>query len=190
MVTLLIRIGSVGVVTSIATLLLSFVGAGPATPRRLLVIVLGGIGLLVLARSRTFNRMLTPLIERSLARYTTLPLRDYADLLNLREDYRIAEIDVGEDTWLANQELKDLHLSDEGVLALGVKRSGEDYIGAPPADFCLRPGDLLLVYGREHRLQELSTRTSGDEAAHREAKNEHEQDLDEQRKQIKQMSTV
>lgn len=36
----LIRLGSVGVVTSIATLLLSFVGAGQATPGRLLALLL------------------------------------------------------------------------------------------------------------------------------------------------------
>lgn len=39
--TILIRLGSVGAVTSIATLLLSFVGAGGAAPERLLVLLVG-----------------------------------------------------------------------------------------------------------------------------------------------------
>jgi uncharacterized protein YhhL (DUF1145 family) len=74
---MLIRLGSVGVMTSIATLLLSFIGAGQATSERLLVLLLGVFVLLALARSQVFHRMLTPLIKRLLARYTTLDLRDY-----------------------------------------------------------------------------------------------------------------
>lgn len=186
----LIRLGSVGVVSSIATLLLSFVGAGQATPERLLVLVLGIFVLLGLARSRIFNRMLTPLIERLLARYTTLDLRDYAALLHLREDYRIVEIEIGEYTWLANHTIGELSLGDEGILVLGVKRSDEDYIGAPPNELCLRPGDLLVLYGRKHRLDELSTRALSNQAAHREAKAEHKRDLDEQRKQLERMNTA
>ena len=187
---LLIRLGSVGVVTSIGTLLLSFVGAGQATPERLLVLVLGIFLLLILARSRIFNRILTPIIERLLARYTTLDLRDYAALLHLREDYRIAEIEIGEHIWLANRTIGELSLEDEGVLVLGVKRSGEDYIGVPPRELRLRTGDLLVLYGRKNRLAELSTRALGNQAAHREAKAEHMRDLDEQRQQMQRMNTT
>lgn len=180
----LIRLGSVGVVTSIATLMLSFVGAGQATPERLGVLLIGVLVLIGLARSQGFNRIITPLIERLLARYTTLDLRDYADLLHLRDDYRIVEVDIQEHTWLADRAISDLNLTEEGVLILGVKRPGEDYIGAPPADLELRPQDLLLLYGREHRLKELSGRVSGNQAAHSEAKAEHRRDLDRQRAQL------
>lgn len=186
--TLLIRLGSVGVVTSIATLMLSFVGAGRAAPTRLLVLILGVVILIGLSRSQAFNRMLTPLIKRLLARYTALDLRDYASLLHLREDYRIVEIEIQEDTWLANQTLEELKLAEEGVLVLGVKRPDEDYIGAPSADLRLRPADFVVLYGREYRLQELSTRASGNQAAHSEAKAEHERDLDEQREQLEELN--
>jgi len=184
----LIRLGSVGIVTSIATLLLSFVGAGQATPERLLVLLLGIFVLLGLARSRIFNRILTPVIERLLARYTNLDLRDYADLLHLREDYRIVEIEIEENRWLASRTIGALSLGDEGVLVLGVKRAGEGYIGTPPNELSLRHGDLLILYGRKHRLNELSTRLFSDQAAHREAKAEHKHDLDEQRKQLERMN--
>jgi len=62
-VALLIRLGSAGVVTSIATLLLSFIGAGEATSQRLLALVLGVVVLVGLAQSEVLNRVLTPLIE-------------------------------------------------------------------------------------------------------------------------------
>jgi hypothetical protein len=182
--TLLIRLGSIGVVSSIATLLLSFVGAGETAPVRLLGLGLGVLSLIALARSRAFNRLLTPLIERILARNTTLEVRDYADLLHLRDDYRIVEVDVREHTWLAGRDIGELDLRSEGVLILGVKRSRKEYVGAPPADLGLRPGDLLVLYGRKHRLHELATRALGDQAAHRQARAEHERDRSEQRKQL------
>ena len=90
-VTLLIRLGSAGIVTAISALMLSFIGAGEAAPVRLLVLVLGGLALIALARSRALNRLLTPLIERALARYTTLEIRDYAALLHQRPPPRARE---------------------------------------------------------------------------------------------------
>lgn len=184
-VTLLIRLGSVGLVTAISTLLLSFIGAEEDTPGRLLVLVLGVFALVGLARSRTFHHVLTPLIERILNRSTRLELRDYADLLHLREDYRIVKIEVEPESWLASRQLEQLDLTDEGVLVLGVERPGKDYIGTPPSDLQLRPGDRLVVYGREHRLQELSARKSDDSAAHHAAKAQHERDLAAQEEQLK-----
>ena len=170
---LLIRLGAIGVVSSVATLLLSFVGAGEATPERLLVLGLGIFALLALARSRAFNSVLTPLIGRLLARYTSLEVRDYADLLHLREDYRIVELDIRKHTWLADRPLGDLDLAAEGVLVIGVVRTGEDYVGVPPADLRLRPRERLVLYGRKHRLHELATRAAGNQVTQREARAEH-----------------
>lgn len=179
-VTLLIRLGSVGLVTAISSLMLSFIGAGEAAPRRLAVLFGGALGLFALARSRAFNRMLTPLIERTLARRATLELRDYAELLHLRRDYRIAEFDVEEGGWFAGRTLRELDLPKEGVLVLGVSRTSGEYLGAPPADSRLEGGDRLLLYGRDRRLRELSHRHSGDEAAHDAARAQHERDMEEQ----------
>lgn len=181
---ILIRLGSVGLATSIATLLLSFVGAGPATPERLLVLLLGVGALVGLARSTAFHRMLTPLIERTLDRYTTLQLRDYASLLHLQQDYRIVEIDVENETWLAHQRLEDLDLTREGVLVLGVVRPDDGYIGAPQPTLELRPQDRIIAYGRNHRLQELSLRKTGNQKAHRDAVAEHEDDVEKQQAQL------
>ena len=50
-VALLIRAGSVGAVTVISSLILSFVESEDETPNRLLIIVLGLAGLVVLSRS-------------------------------------------------------------------------------------------------------------------------------------------
>lgn len=187
-ISVLIRLGSVGVVTSISTLLLSFLGAGAATTERLLVLAVGVVVLLLLARNKTFNRLLNPLIERMLSRYTVLDLRDYVSLLHLQEDYRIAEIDIREHNWLANRTIEDLNLIDEGILVLGVKRSGEEYVGVPPIDLKLRPRDLLVLYGRKKRLKELSTRGSGNKEAHRKAMDQNKREVEGQRAQMERMN--
>lgn len=183
-VALLIRLGSVGLVTAISSLMLSFIGAGQAAPMRLLVLLLGGAVLIVLARSETFSRMLTPVIERALAHTTDLKLRDYANLLHLQDDYRIVEIDVEADSWLSSQQLDKLDLPAEGVLVLGIIRPDEGYVGAPPPDIQLRAEDRLVVYGRAHRLDELSTRAAGDRATHEAAKAEHSKDRAEDKQQV------
>ncbi|SDL75372.1 TrkA-C domain-containing protein [Salinimicrobium catena] len=187
-ITLLIRLGSVGVVTSISTLLLSFVGAGQATSERLIVLLIGVGGLYFLSRNKAFNRVLTPMIEKILSRYTSLDLRDYVSLLHLKEDYRIAEIDIREHAWLADKTIEELDLVEEGVLVLGVKRTGEEYVGVPPADLRLKAKDLLIIYGKKNRLDELSKRESGNEEAHDEAKAQNKIDQQGQRRQTERMN--
>lgn len=183
-VSYLIRLGAAGVVTAISTLMLSFIGAGQTAPGRLLVLLLGVLALIGLARSHTFNRLLTPVIKRALSGYATLDLRDYADLLHLRGDYRIVQIDVEPQSWLARRQLATLDLPAEGVRVLGVSRSEGEYVGAPPPELRLHPGDSLIVYGREPRLHELSGRHRGDQDAHRAAKAEHERDLAAQQERL------
>lgn len=188
-VALLIRFGSAGGVTAISTLMLSLIGAGKATPERLLVLLPGVCILLWLARSRSLYHLTTPLVKRLLSRYTTLELHDYADLLHLHEDYRIVEIDIEPDSWLASKQLGKLSLPDEGVQIIGVLRTENDYIGAPSLDYRLNPGDRLVVYGRKRRLQELSTRHSNEETAHDLAKAEHEKDVKNQEKRLSDSQT-
>ena len=171
-VTLLIRAGSLGIVTAVSTLVLSFVDAetgGPAFWRRLGLLVAGSIALYALAKSNTFDRFLTGVIRRFLRDYADLELADYAHLLHLTGDYRITEVDVtGEGCWLASDSLGELKLRREGIVVLGVYREGK-YVGAPDGDFRLRDGDKAVLYGRRARLVEVSERGAGDGEAHREA---------------------
>ena len=62
---------------------------------------------------------------------------------------------------------------------LGIERSDGSYLGAPRPDAEIRPGDALIVYGREHRLEELSGREAGDNQAREDAVEDHEERLDE-----------
>ena len=150
----------------VTSLILSFAGSEDEAPERILSIVLGLVGLVALSRSGWFNQLLTPLIQLALSRSTTLVSRDYAALLRLREDYRVAEAEGRRGTWLEGRQLRGLDLPAEGLLILGiVLRSGE-YVGAPPADFVFSRGDTVVVYGREQDLEEIAQRPSSDARAH------------------------
>jgi hypothetical protein len=177
-ITLLIRAGNAGAITVVTSMILSFAGSEDEAPERLLILVAGLVGLVALSRSRWFNRMLTPVIQRALSRSTTLVLRDYAALLHLREDYRVAEVDVRSGSWLEGQQLCALDLPAEGLLILGIIQPSGGYVGAPPADYVFSKGDTVVIYGREQHLEEIARRSSSDDQAHEEAKAEHAAEVD------------
>lgn len=184
----LVRLGSVGLVTTIATLILSF--ADPATRLNRLVVLLGvAVVLIALSRSETFHGVLTPIIKRVLDRTATFELRDYVGLLNLHREFSVADLTVQEGSWLANERLSDLELrSDEGIDVLGIQREDGTYVGAPSGEHVVTPGDTVIAYGQRERLKELATRVEGDTEAHEQARDEHrrllalERRLDPERK--------
>ena len=177
----LIRAGSIGIVTAVASLVVSFTRGGGNHAPRLIYIVVGIVVLILFARSRWFNRLITPGIEWAINRTTTLEFRDYAHLLNFRGNYRVAEIQAKDDGWLVCGPLGDLNLNAEGVVILGIHRQDGSYISPPNPDDTIQPGDTLTVYGQKDRLIELSERTETDETAHTEAVEDHERDAEERR---------
>ena len=168
----LMLIGSAGVITVIATLLLSFVEAGSREAGLRLVVLVGGLGaLLLLARSRVFDRALSRLIGRALTRWTDLDARDYAALLHLAGEYAVLELYVDPDDWTAGRTIADLAPWEEGMRILGIVRPDGRYVGAPIGPTRVEAGDTLLVYGRADQVRELDGRKAGPEgdAAHRRA---------------------
>ena len=178
-VKLLMRAGSVGVVTAIASLVLSFSRSNGSALPRFSYLVVGTITVVLFLRSQWFKRGLSPALGRLLSETTTLNRNDYAHLLDLREGYRVSELTVNDDGWLSHKSLRDLHLADEGVVALGITQQNESYVSPPDPDALLSPGDVLTVYGQKHRLMELSTRSNDDETTHRGAIEEHAQKSEE-----------
>ena len=172
-VKVLIHLGSVGLVSVIASLVLSFTNSGGNSARNLVVIVVGAAALVLVARSRLLNRLLTPVIERALSRATDLEIKDYLHLLGLESDYGVAEVDVATGDWLANETPADVDLGAEGVLLLGIRRC-DAYLGTPGGDTEIRPGDTLVLYGKRRRLRELSGRHEDDTRAHDDAVTDHE----------------
>jgi hypothetical protein len=165
---LLILLGSARLVSTIATLVLSFVGESGST-----VLFRGGVllgGLLViylLARSKYIERGMKKLIAGALKRLTGVHLVDYETLLGLSEGYDICRIEIKDDSWMSDRKLRELRLDREGALVLAIYRGGPDsgdgsrFIGAPVGDTELRAGDQLVCYAPQSVSRNLSDRLKG-----------------------------
>ncbi len=181
---LLMLLGNAGLVTAVSTLLLTFLEphSSGSMVWRFVFLVAGLVVLWALARSHTVERWLHNLISRLLKRYTKLDVRDYNSLLHLSGEYRVSELFVREGDWLAGQRLRELDLSKEGVMVLGITRAAGDYEGAPTGDSLVLAGDSLVLYGRASSFEELDQRREGwyGDRLHRKAVREQEHIEDEE----------
>jgi hypothetical protein len=159
----LMLVGNAGLVTIIATMVVGFAGEGDTGGVLARVgTLVGGLALILLAaRSRMVDRLLSRLITAALRRFTRLELRDYVQLLDLAANHAVAELGVEADSWLAEHRLADLHLPDEGVLVLGIRRADGTFLGAPRGHTAVHEHDTLVVYGYADVLEDLGTRRVG-----------------------------
>lgn len=88
-------------------------------------------------------------------------MRGYVQLLDLASNYAVAELGVEANSWFAEHRLADLHLPDEGVLILGVRRADGTLLGAPRGHTQIREHDTLVVYGFADIIEDLGTRKVG-----------------------------
>jgi hypothetical protein len=77
-VKMLIRLDNIGLLGAISSLVLPFTGTGCDDLLSLPYIRGGATAILLLARSRWFNRLATPVIEWTFGRTTGLDVTDYA----------------------------------------------------------------------------------------------------------------
>ncbi|MFW6359993.1 MAG: TrkA C-terminal domain-containing protein [Chroococcales cyanobacterium] len=184
---LLMLLGNVGIVTSMSSLLLTFVNlVGPREWLWRLFLLALGIGMLwIFGTSQWVDRYVSRVIRWALRRWTRLDVRDYASLLHLSGKYTVIEQQVNSGDWLADRKLADLGLREEGVIVLGIHRDNGKYVGAPKGNTCIRPGDTLILYGKMSVLNELDQRGAdfAGEEAHRQAVANQQRTLEKQERQ-------
>jgi len=161
MVLMIVR--SAGLVSVVISLILSFAGAAREADRliRLLWLIGGVAGLLVVTRLPIVDRGMERVIGWALSRWTDLDVRDYARLLKLSGDYTVTEMGVREGDWVSGKALRECDLGGEGVTVLGIERSDGGYVGAPHGATSIESGDTLILYGRSDALRELDRREAG-----------------------------
>jgi uncharacterized protein with PhoU and TrkA domain len=137
------------------------------------------------ARSRLIERHLNRVIAWGLKRWGNLTVRDHVAILQLEKGYAVSELVVEPQDWLAGNTLMELKLPQEGVLVLGIRREEGTYLGTPTGDMEVRAGDVLVLYGPIHRIEELDQRRKGrrGEAAHQVATEEQDAVVEEQQQQ-------
>jgi K+/H+ antiporter YhaU regulatory subunit KhtT len=156
----LMLIGNAGIVTVMSSLILTFVLPDTLSSKLYgLGIVIIGLSLVWWAvRSKWVDRGLSKLINRMLKRYTDIDVQDYAEVLHLKDDFKISEKKMEKDNWMANKTLEELDLRHEGVTILGIDRKDCDYIGSPTGSFEILPEDVVTVYGKADVIKNLFSR--------------------------------
>jgi hypothetical protein len=153
----LMIVGGAGIVTAVASLVLSFRSGGGGSRLTRAGILVGALfALWLLLRTPTVDRLLSRGIAWLLDK-SGFAGRDYAAILDLSGDYAVAELQVQEGDWVAMQSLRTLRLRDEGIVVMGVHRQG-GYLGAPGPETVIEPGDTLVLYGQRARIAELDGR--------------------------------
>ncbi len=183
----LMLLGSVGLATSIAGILAGVVGKANAGDRLTrTVVLLGGLGVIYwISTSKRVDRRLSSVIGRGLARFTDLDVRDYAALLHVSGEYEVKEMLAVPGAWMTGRTLGELRLRDEGILVLGIVRVDGSYLGVPTKQTRIEPGDTLILYGRDGRFAELTSRLAGADGddAHAQAVARQQQVADEEQDQ-------
>jgi len=166
-VRILIMFGSAGLTSSIATLIMAFVGqSGLELTYRGALLFIGLIAVFFFARSRFIYQFMKRIIMRVLRKYTSLTVVDYHEILGLGQGYGISKFGVKEGSWLIGKPLKSLGIRQEGILILTIRRrvgNRNELIGAPTADVVLQAGDELVCYGKVEGIKHLSKRLKGAE---------------------------
>ncbi len=162
---LLMLIGNAGIITAASSLILAFVNQDSSDHLwlKIALLITAMTILWALATSRWVDQYLSRLINLALKRYTSLEVRDFASLLGLSSDYRIVEILVSQNDWLAGKTLLTSRLSEEGILVLGIQRKNGNFLGTPSKETCVEPEDTLITYGHLEALKSLDERRYGNQ---------------------------
>lgn len=175
----LMLIGNVGIVGAISSLILTFINTGQtgSMTLRIVLLVAGLVVLWAVASSKWVDRRLSRLIGWALKRYTRLDVTDYASLMHLAKEYRIVELLIEPQDWLAQKTLGEARLREEGIIVLGITRRNGSYLGAPKGTTQVFPEDTLIAYGRISALEALDQRRNNWRGRH-----QHRQAIHTQKK--------
>jgi len=162
----LMLLGFVAITSTLGTLVVTFANSGAGGMGGGSKVLLLGSGLAALWITIRF-KPLAPLFDRAIAysleHWTELKIIDYEGLLNLNKGYSVFSLLVHDDSWMAGKSLREMALSDEGILVLSVTRENGFVIGTPASSTLLQPGDRALIYGFEDNVNRLLARACGSE---------------------------
>ena len=157
-VMVLMLLGNAGIVTVIASLLLTFVNQDEKSlPAFYNIIIIAGsiILLVVITSSHAIDQWLDKMINLTLGKITNLHIRDYAALHKLSYDFQVAELHVRENAWVKGRKVKDCSPGKCEIKLPGIEKPRWEYIGFPEEDYVIEANDLLILYGRESAIRKL-----------------------------------
>ncbi len=183
----LMLIGNVGIISAVASLMLTFVDSkqGALDDIWRIVIIVGSLFLFwQLSKSKYLEKIIVRMVNKALEKFSEIKVTDYVELLNLTGEYEITVLKVKEGDWLENKELNDVKINKEGVNLIAVRRKDNTFIGTPQGDTKILEGDNLIMYGREKNLKNLEKRKNDPRG-----KAEHEKAVKDQEKELQRQET-
>jgi len=141
--------------TFIISITVHLLGTGLSSPKDILII-LGILFIIFLVfRNPIFQGLFDRMVEKQLAKQPSLRKRSVEEILNLDDNFTIAEVTLSNpNVPCAGKLLKEIRLRDRGVLVLSIHRDG-NVIHTPRGIDELRINDTLLVYGRSLEISQL-----------------------------------
>lgn len=155
-VALLMIIGNLGLVTVLATVILTFIDARESLGASLAqALWLGAVMVVMwfLVLNRHADRLICGLMSRLLQR-SALFESQIVTLLQLPEAHAVAQIQIKEDSPLAGRLCSEI--SGNGLKVLGITGRNGHFTHSPPGDQPLHPLDKVTVYGSDDDLRRLS----------------------------------
>ena len=154
-VTYLMILGNAGIVSVIATFVLSLRQAGTFRPSLNLVIIAGSLFILYrIASHQAFAKKLTQKIRETLRDKLHFQKVHVQELLQQSDGYGIASILVGRRSKVAGLTLSESGFKEKDLMILSVERD-EEMIPVPKAQTKIRVGDRLICYGKLENLKGL-----------------------------------
>ncbi len=153
--TWLMILGNAGVVTVIVTATSSLVvSKGLQLPINIILLMAGLYIIYKVATRRGFVRRWESFIEGKLMKSQAFEEGPTEDLLHLLEGHVLVRVIVKQGSTLAGSTLQDSHLTEQGLIVLGIEREGR-WMSIPRATEIIREGDRLVVYGSPEILKVL-----------------------------------
>jgi len=154
-VTYLMILGNAGIVSVIATFVLSLKETGVFRPSLNLVIIIASILVLYrIASNREFAQKLTKRIRELLKEKLHFEKVYVEELLQQSDGYGIAKILVAKKSKVTGSTVSTSGFKERDLLILSVERDKE-VIHVPDAQTTIRVGDRLICYGKLDNLEGL-----------------------------------
>ena len=154
-VTYLMIMGNAGIVSVIATLILSLRETGVFRPSFNLVIIIVAIFILYrIASNREFAQNLTGKIRKTLRKKLRFEKVQIEELVQQPDGYGVAAIIIEKKSKLMGSTLAKAGFREQDVLILSIER-GEEIIHIPDAKTRILAGDRMICYGKLDNLKGL-----------------------------------
>lgn len=159
-ISVLMILGNAGIISVMATVILSYVEFEPSVESLVLEVVwlmAAAVVFWVIGLSKWADRYTTRFIHWLLRGRARLSAEQIENLLLLPNGYQVAAITVGHGNKGVDELLSALPASSRQAIVLGVLHADDTYISAPLEEVEVQPTDRILVYGITRDLEALQT---------------------------------